>query len=721
MDGIFLELPADEPAAGATFIGDSARHVAVLAMLLRDRGWQGSLQDVREAMPPGEDALTRRQLADSLARLGYRLRPLHRLSAGRRADAALLARVATRRGISGPLLLLDADGAGAAVLRSGSLGWIAWPAPARSLPLTATAPGGTVCAVEPLAAARLAPNGSWLTAQIRSSLGLLAPALILTAGANLAALASPLFTMAVYDRVIAAGAVGSLPYLIAGALGAAGFEMATRSMRSRIMSHVGLRLGYGVGNAVFGRLLDLPLPATERLNVSAQVARVKDIDRVRELFGGTLEQTLMDLPFALLFLVAIALLGGWLAVVPAAAVLLFAVLAPLGNAVQRHRAAVAARAGAERQTALLEMAERMRAIRAGGHDDLWLNRVRRTAAASARAGEAHARAAQAMSTVAHGLTSAAGLATLVWGVHLVLAGSLTTGGLIASMMLVWRLLGPVQQAFVSSTRLGQIHASVRQIDGLMRSAGEREIAPAALPLPVERGEVSFQRVTFRYGRESDPTLGNLNFATEPGDVVAVLGRNGGGKSTVLKLVSGLYTAQGGAVSIDGRDIRQYAPAELRRAVVYMPQVPQFFHGTLLENLKLLAPDADHAQILHALEATGALEAVMGLEHGLDTRFDSVANPLPSGLSMRLSLARLYLRPAPIVLLDEPATGLDMEGEFAFIGALEHLRRRGSTVFLVTHRRQYLALASKVLVLEGGTARYFGPADKVKDRIPRGMI
>lgn len=700
--------------------GDAVRPVTALVAVLRATGWQGSPQDVREAMPVGEEPLSFAELCDTLARLGYGARIVHKTRRNGRLDEALLTRLAPQRD-GRPLPLLALTGAGAGVLQAEGRLWSLRRPDGSAHPVSAAPKAEALAVVRVEALTAPAPAPSWLRTQMRASFGLMAPALVLTVAANLAALASPIFTMAVYDRVIASGSVDSLAYLAMGALGAAAFEAATRSARGRIMAHVGLRLGYGVGNRVFAKLLDLPAATTERLNVSSQVARVKDIDRVRELFAGTLEQTLMDLPFALMFIAAIGILGGWIAVVPAIAVLLFAAAAPLGNAVLRARAAAAARAGARRQAVMLELTERMRAIRAGGNGMLWLERVRSASEAAAKAGEAHSRASFAMATLGQVLTSGAGLAALVWGVHLVLAGALTTGGLIACMMLVWRLLGPVQMAFVSSTRLGQIAASIRQIDNLMRNPDERETAPAVLPLRVTRGDIAFSRVTFRYGRESEPTLGNLAFQADPGEVVAILGKNGGGKSTVLKLLSGLYTPQGGTIRIDGRDMRQYSPAELRRAITYVPQVPQFFHGTLLENLQMLAPDATYPDILQALESASALEAVMGLPDGLETRFDSVSSPLPAGLMMRLTLARLYLRSSPIVLLDEPATGLDMEGEFSFIGALAHLRNRGATVFMVTHRRQYLAVADKVLVLEGGTARYFGTAEKVRDRIPRGMI
>ncbi|KPF87323.1 hypothetical protein IP70_03825 [alpha proteobacterium AAP38] len=160
--------------------------------------------------------------------------------------------------------------------------------------------------------------------------------------------------------------------------------------------------------------------------------------------------------------------------------------------------------------------------------------------------------------------------------------------------------------------------------------------------------------------------------------------------------------------------------QLRRSIAFVTQVPQFFQGTLADNLRLAAPTASDNELMDALDRAGALEAVRRLKDGLQTRFDLHEKPLPTAVLARLSLARAYLRRAPLVLLDEPISGFDFEGEFAFMSAIETLRQQ-ATVFFVTHRRNHLGIADKVLILEHGTTRYFGTADKVRDRIPRGMI
>ncbi|MBB4266588.1 peptidase domain-containing ABC transporter [Roseospira visakhapatnamensis] len=688
--------------------------------LLREAGWTGDVTDVRDAFAIKGSGTPVIDVLNAASRLGF----VGDVTRRRAFTPGTLAQAArSRAGVAVPLLYLPDHGS-PLVLYPGADGWVvrdrAHPGARSRIEAGSLAPGAVIRFEEPDPLA-VREHPSWLRSQVKRQMPLVAWALLLTLFATLAAVANPLFVMAVYDKVIGAEATDVLVSLSVGAVLAAVFEMLLRRLRGRVMNRASLRLGYIVGNAVFGRLLTLPSQFTERASIASQIARVKDIDRIRDLLSGPLEQAILDTPFTLLFIVAVAAVGGWLAVIPVIAMLLFGVLAVAGNRVMRRRTTVAARSNARRQLIALEMMDRMRAIRATGSTGIWLRRFRDSVVGAARANEQSAAASQGLAAVGQSLGTLAALATLFAGIHMVLGGSLTTGGLIACMMLVWRLLGPLQRGFMATTRLGQLAASARQIDSLMETAPEPAPGDPGAERPVIRGEIVFNRVTFRYGRETDPILAALSFKAARGDIVAILGRNGSGKSTILKLVAGLYTASGGNIRVDGRDIRQFDPTYLRRAIAHVPQVPALFHGTIRDNFLMVEPRATTDDMMRALENADALSMIEALKDGLDTACDGKSVALPKGVLSRLALARVHLRRAPIVLLDEPATGLDFVGEFAFIGALEQLRARGSTVLLVTHRRQYLGIADKVLLLENGTSRYFGPADKIRERIPEGMI
>ncbi|CAO3434521.1 peptidase domain-containing ABC transporter [Azospirillum doebereinerae] len=693
---------------------------ATLILLLQRMGWTGGRREIGEALPWSSDRPPVTELRDIAARLGFASSA--RRSRRRFSGADLRRSVMDAEGCDGAVLYLPDSGVpGVLEIVDGTLVLLRPDAPLSAVEKTLG--GGTLVTVVPVDSEPQAPGSerrSWMRDRLGSALPLIGAALGLTLFANLLALSSPLFVMTIYDKVVAVGSVTLLIALSVGAVGALALEMVMRRLRSRIMAHAGARLGYIVGNAVLARLLHLPSQMTERVAVAAQVSRVKDLDRVRDLLTGPLAQACLDLPFAVIFLGAITVLAGWLVLVPLIAALIYLVAALIGNALTRSRVTSVATAGARRQELLLEIVERMAAIRAIGGSAIWRARYEALAGRMAEANFRNAQSSNTVSTFSQSLATLAGLATLGFGIELVLAGTLTTGGLIGTMMLVWRTLGPMQNAFLASTRFGQLRASLRQVETLMATAPERSEAVRTDRGLDIRGKVTFSHVTFRYGREAEPILANIGFDVEPGEVVAIVGRNGGGKSTLLKLVAGLYAPQGGSVRIDGRDIRQFDPMTLRRSIAFVPQIPQFFDGTLAENLRLVAPGVGDEALRAALDHAGALEAVEALPNGLETRFDSRNVPLPAGLLARLSLARTYLRDAPIVLLDEPAASVDFEGEFAFTSVVEAFRGR-STVFFVTHRRGHLAMADKVLIIENGTTRYFGTADKVRDRIPKGMI
>jgi ABC-type bacteriocin/lantibiotic exporter with double-glycine peptidase domain len=253
------------------------------------------------------------------------------------------------------------------------------------------------------------------------------------------------------------------------------------------------------------------------------------------------------------------------------------------------------------------------------------------------------------------------------------------------------------------------------MDRLMALRTERQGAPASAGGRRNfRGRIELERVSFRYSLDTDPALVGASLTVEPGKVVAVTGPNGGGKSTLLKLLAGLYAPQAGSVRLDGMDLRQIDPVELRRAIGYVPQECSLFRGTIAQNLRLVRPAATDEELTRALALAGALNDVGLLREGVHTRVGDGANDrLSNSLRQKLSLARAYLTRAPVLLFDEPANTLDMEGDRWFIEAIHKLKGH-ATVFVVTHRPSHIRLADTAVVLYGGYVRMVGaPADALK--------
>ncbi len=535
---------------------------------------------------------------------------------------------------------------------------------------------------------------------------------------NLLVLAAPLFVMAIYDRVVATGSIPTLAYLASGIAIAINADLVLRWIRAKVLAFVGARVDVIVGSAVFQKLLSLPLPLLENTSVGAQVARLRDFENVRDFFTGPMVLAIFELPFTLLLVVVVALVAGPLALIPVGIILLFCVIGFAISPAVSKAVSQAARSSSQRQELIAQALSEMRVLRQRGAEDTWVERYRDLSAAAAIDSFRMNVIKGVINNTAHLLMVGAGVATIVFGTYRVLEAEMSMGALIATMILVWRVLAPLQVAFVTFGQLAQIRASIRQIDALMAIRSESD--PELLTTPVRKvsGRITFASVSFRHSPDSDPSLVGVNFEIEPGDILAVIGPTGSGKSTVLRLLMGLASQQVGSIQLDGADIRQMDPVELRHIMAYMPQSPRFFYGTIAQNLRLSEPMATEEDLQRAAAETGVLSEIMSLPDGFDTRIgDARTVQLPASMQRLLSMTRALIKRSPIMVLDEPGAGLDYAGDQALTRLLEQAKGN-TTVVMVTHRPGHLRIATKILWLEGGMVRAFGPAEEIRAQLSR---
>ncbi len=532
---------------------------------------------------------------------------------------------------------------------------------------------------------------------------------------NLLALATPIFVMTVYDRVV--GSTGSLTlvHLLPGVAIALIADLLLRMLRTELASATSAEMGYVSSTRLFEHLMSLPSALTERSTVSTQIMRLKGFDSIRRVLSGTTVVSLIDAPFVLIFLGAIVVIGGKLALVPLIAICIFVAIGIVLAGRINQRETAASMLDQQRQDLVLETIEKSPSIRQTGTADEWNERFDEIHEASAQANARNASTRAWLSSLGQGMTMGTGLATLLAGIGLVIDGAMSPGALIATVMLTWRVFAPVQAVFAAGPQIKQAKRSFGHVASFLNL--ETDGSPSRVPevLPHFGGEIKFDRVTFRYGA-AEPELANVSFEVQPGEVLGVIGSNGAGKSTVLKLLLGMYHPQAGRILLDGRNLKQTDPASLRRVIAYAPQVPKLIAGSLAENLIVAEPGISRQDIWAALELAGAREVVESLPEGLNTAVDP-RNPaaLPTSLVARISLARAWIRPAPIVLLDEPTVGLDFESEYALIEAIESLRQR-STIVLVTHRPEHLGVCDKALMLDRGAVRFFGEAGELEEKL-----
>lgn len=665
---------------------------ACLMALLDARGWLGSERELAEALPHFANDLSLESLRNVLATLGFRTvaRPL-------KADEALDSRLY-------PCLFLDPDGQPSVLACDEEGALCLFDGRQRSWrPTDGRLGDGMAILIAAIETdnepARAEPR--WTRSMLRRLKSRVWQLIGLTFLLNSLSLAGPLFIMAVYDQVIPSGSGRILIPLGVGLLLATVIEFGGRVIRARQIAWLGARLEYIISRSVFRQLLGLAISRTEQAPLSGQISRIREFDGMREMFVGTLVSVLLELPFLVIFLLVIGLLGGWLVLIPLIMLGLFAIT---GALILPNLKRSVARSAAERSKHyrfLVEFVTNLRTIREAGAAEIWSERFREISGATSLAQYKNGQISFLLQSLAQAIMMAAGGGTIIAGVFLVLAGDMTAGGLIAVMALVWRVLSPINNLFLTMTKSEQIRMSVGQLDQLMQLPGEQTRRHETGVVREWAGAISFNRVGFRYQPNADPALLGISFRIAPQETVAIVGPNGSGKSSILRLIVGLYQPQAGQVMIDGLDVRQIDPSELRRQIAYVPQQCHIFHGTIAQNLRLANPVATDRALIEACEQAGLWEDVKRLPQQLEARFgDQTVWQLNAGFRQRLSLARAYLRNASLFLLDEPAQALDDPGDAAFLRMLETLRGK-KTVVMVSHRPSHIRRADKVLRLDAG--------------------
>lgn len=524
---------------------------------------------------------------------------------------------------------------------------------------------------------------------------------------NTLAIATPLFIMVVYDKVIGHHSLGALPLLVAGILIAIGADFALRMLRAELVARIAGRVDYLIGSAAFGKILKLPLAYTESPSVGSQIARLKAFESVRELFTGPALSAMIDLPFVIIILGAILAIGGPLVLIPIATIAAFALLGAFGLLWTAPLEQEMAKAVNERQDFLIDTAMQHQAIRREALEEVWTARFRTLSATSALLASAHHGRNAVLEAIAQLLVNLSALAMLVGGTIAALNGALSIGALIAAMTLTWRLLSPVRALFNALARLARMRRSMQQLGQLFRMSDEFAAETPKLAKAPTRGDIVFSRVGLRYGNDSDPSLLGVSFHAPENSFIAIVGPNGSGKSSILKLIQGLYRPQAGRITIDGTDVRQIPTRALRRAVAYVPQSADLFYGTIAQNLRLADPLASDEALHDAAIRVGIFDLIQRLPEGFDTRIgDTRTQALPRGFLRRVSVARALVRYTPILLLDEPEQTLDSAGDLCLLNLLKALKGT-RTIVMVSHRPSYIRLADQAIYLRRGMVEFSG--------------
>lgn len=528
--------------------------------------------------------------------------------------------------------------------------------------------------------------------------------------ANVLALATSLFAMNVYDRVVPNQALPTLWVLATGTAMAIGFEFLLRVLRSYFIDTVGKKIDLLLASQLFRQALAIQT-AARPASAGALANHVREFEALRDFFTSATLVTMFDLPFVALFIWIVHLIGGPLAWVPLLAVpaiLVVGLIAqfPLARAMNGYIAESALKHGLLIEA--IEGADTLKSLRAeGAMQKRWETFTALTAQTALRSRFISAIVLSFSMLLQQGVT----VAIVVWGVYLIGAGQLTVGGLVACSILASRAIAPLSQVAGLLTRFQHARAALRTLNRVMRLPVDRPLDRTFVHRPHLDGAIGLDNVSFAYPGAATGVLQGVAFQLKPGERVALLGRVGAGKSTTLKLLGGLYAPTAGAVLVDGLDLQQIDPADLRAGVAYVSQDVRLFRATLRDNLTLGAPLADDDAILAAARIAGLDRFIAEHPQGLDLMIGERGEGLSGGQKQAVAIARALLRPPRVLLLDEPTSSMDHTTEQAFIAQLKRFTQ-GRTLVLATHKPAMLDLVERLIVIDGGKVVADGPREVV---------
>ena len=537
---------------------------------------------------------------------------------------------------------------------------------------------------------------------------------------NLLALAGSMFSMNVYDRVIPNAAMHSLWALAIGVMLAALLEFGLRSLRSHVLDEAGKRADLVLSSAIYKKTLQLQ--ADQRPPSAAQWAsQVREFESVRDFVSSSTLVVLTDLPFCLMFFMVIAWMGGSLVWVPVAAgvlIMLFGALTqlPIRRSVERYQYE-----STQKHALLIESMERLETITALGAQSGFLSKWERVCAATARSAMSSRMASAFTANASQWLQQVATTGLIVYGVYLILMGQLTVGALIGCSILASRALGPLGQVAGLMARWHNTKISFAAVNKLMSLPLHQGVAQKTfVSMEQFKQHLELDSVVFHFPRSEKTVLNIGRMQFHIGETTAVMGPVGSGKSSLLRVLAGLLQPTQGRVLVDGLDMRQISPADWRAQVSWVSQDVVLFRGSLRENLLIASPRVKDERFLHVLSLCGLDTLVMEHPMGLDMSLGEAGQALSGGQRQMVALARALLADAPILLLDEPTSAMDMAGEQQLLARLApEFKHR--LVVIATHRPGPLELASRLLVLDQGRVAAEGPRDAVLQAVSEGKV
>lgn len=562
-------------------------------------------------------------------------------------------------------------------------------------------------------------SGHWFWAVVLDNRRLYRDALLAAILINLFALAMPLFSMNVYDRVVPNNAVETLWVLAIGISLVLIFNFVLSTARAYVVDSASKRVDVQLSAQIMERVLDLRMDARPA-SVGSFAANLRSFESVRDFIASASLTTLVDLPFVLLFLLALAWISPWMLIPPIVAILAILAVSFWAQARMESLTLKTFQAASQRNALLVESLTNLEAVKTlnaqSGVQRLWESSTQYIAYMGGKIKFISAGTVNFVQT----MQQLVSVAVVIIGVYQVQESALSMGGIIAASMIAGRTLAPFGQVAGLMMQFHNARTSLHSIDNYMKMPVEHGPEREYVARPDLRGAIEFRNVSFSYPGSDQASLSGVSFSVKPGERVGLIGRIGSGKTTLEKLVLGLYQPTEGAVLIDGVDARQIDPVDLRRAIGHVPQDPMLFYGSLKHNLLIGAPQAGEREMLHAARIAGVDDFAAQNPKGYGMNIGERGESLSGGQRQSIAVARALINDPPMLLLDEPSSNLDNQSEAQLKRRLQEAAE-GKTVLLVTHRTALLTLVDRLIVIDGGRIVADGAKDQVIEALKQGRI
>ncbi|WP_038177459.1 type I secretion system permease/ATPase [Vibrio pacinii] len=562
-------------------------------------------------------------------------------------------------------------------------------------------------------------EGHWFWSTIWQSKKIYRDVLIASILINLFAIAAPMFTRLVYDKVVPNLAFETLWVLASGIFVIFLFDLTLKLMRSYFIDVAGKKSDILISSKLFSKVMGIRMESRPA-SVGAFARHLQEFESIREFFTSATIGSLIDLPFAILFLLLIWLMAGSLVFVPIIGVLILIIYSLLIQGPLRHTIEEGSRLASQKYANLIESLAGLETVKLFGAQSQFQYRWEEAVAHMANWSVKSRRITDGIQNTAGFVQQASNVGMIILGVYLIAEGELTMGGLIAATMLSGRAIGPMVQLSLLSTRYNQAKSSMTIIDQVMSMPDEQEEGKRYIHRPIIHGKIELDKVTFHYPDSPVASIRDLSLTINPGEKVAIIGRIGSGKTTLERLIMGLFKPTEGHVRIDDTDIDQLHHIDIRRNIGCVPQDSQLFYGTIRDNITLGRPLADDRDVLDAANRAGVTVFTQQDPAGLERQVGEGGLMLSGGQRQAVTIARAILGRPPVLLLDEPTSAMDNRSEMHIKQQLAQLKST-ETLILITHKTSMLDVVDRVIVMEKGCIIADGPKSEVLNSLKQGKV